>query len=99
VRIVTSPEVLAFVRANGGCLWVWPVDLRYVPGLEGVFALEAAFEPPGPERRFARFAGEGIEVFVDGESRGLPRELHLELRGIVRKRVRAYWEGHSFGRA
>lgn len=97
MKIVAAPEVVEYVRDGGGRVFVWPVDLRYGYGFEGVFSLHAALEDPGG-RRFARFAGEGIEIWIDADRHGLPKELHLALRGRLRRGIRAYWDGHSFSR-
>jgi hypothetical protein len=97
VRIVAAPDVVAYVRDHGRRVYVWPVELRYGYGFEGVFSLHAALEDPGG-RRFARFAGEGIEIWFDADPHGVPGELHLAVRGWLRRGVRAYWDGHSFSR-
>jgi len=61
-----------------------------------VFALEASTDSPGVTSKFRRFSVEDIVVFLDTAGRDLPDSVHLDLRGVVRKRIRAYWNGHSF---
>ncbi len=96
MKIVADPDVLAFVRARGGRLFVWPVSMDDGHGYRGIFALETATEQPA-EGRFVRFGGGDIEVLMAEDERGIPQELHLRLTGWWSKRVAAYWDGHSFG--
>jgi hypothetical protein len=99
VKVVASPEAVTFVRDRGGRLFVWPLAMNVASGGAVVFALEASTESPGAEREFVRFAGEGFELLLDTTEHGAPDELHLAVKGWGRKRIRAYWNGHSFGRA
>jgi hypothetical protein len=96
MRIVASPDVVEFVRAKGGRVFVWTVSMVYGFGFRGVFSLEASTESPGPEREFLRFGGDGIEVLYDPGAHGTPDELHLQLKGRTRKRVAAYFNGHNY---
>jgi hypothetical protein len=98
VRVIASPEAVSFIRERGGRVFVWPLTLEGPSAGRGVFALEASTESPGPERGFARFSGEDIDVLIDTAEHGTPDELHLALKGWPRKKVRAYWNGHSYGR-
>jgi len=45
-----------------------------------------------------RFGGEGFDVLLDTTQHGVPDELHLAVKGWRRKQIRAYWNGHSYGR-
>ena len=99
VRVVAAAEAVEFVRERGGRLFVWPLALEGPTGGAAVFALEASTESPGAEREFARFAGQGFDVLIDVTEHGAPEELHLAVKGWPRKRIRAYWNGKSFGRA
>lgn len=65
-------------------------------GYDPVFTLEASTESPGTSFRFQRFGVEDIDVLLDTAGRQLPESVYLDLRGVLRKRVRAYWNGHSF---
>jgi hypothetical protein len=98
VRVIASLEAIAFVRERGGCVFVWPVTLEGPTAARGVFALEASTGSPGADHDFVRFAGEGIDVLIDTTDHGVPDELHLAVKGWRRKQVRAYWNGHSYGR-
>jgi hypothetical protein len=98
VRVIASPEAIALVREGGGRVFVWPLDLEGPSAGRGVFALEASTDSPGADRPFVRFAGEDVDVFLDTSVHGAPDELHLAVTGWFRKRIRAYWNGHSYGR-
>jgi hypothetical protein len=94
VRIEATPDAVDYVRSRGGVLYVWTVTMEY--GYHPVFVLEAAVDSPGPEREFQRFEGEGIELLLDCGERELPDSVHLDVSGVLRKRIRAAWNGNSF---
>jgi hypothetical protein len=94
VRIEATPEVVGYVRSRGGVLYVWAVTMEY--GYHPVFVLEASLDAPGPMRDFQRFEGDGIVLLLDCGGRDLPESVHLDLSGVVRKRLRAAWNGNSF---
>lgn len=96
MKVVAGTDVVEFIRRSGGQIFVWTVTMDYGYGRGNVFALEASVDSPGADREFLRFGGEGIEVLYDPGERGTPDELHLALRGRLRKRVAAYWNGHNF---
>ena len=98
MRVVAAADAVEYVRERGGHLFVWPLDMDSPTGGAVVFALEASTESPGVDREFARFAGEGFDVLIDTSQHGAPDELHLAVKGWRRKRIRAYWNGNSFGR-
>ena len=99
VRIEATPEVVEHVRSRGGVLYVWTVTMEY--GYHPVFVLEASIDAPGPVGDFQRFEGEGIVLLLDCGGRDLPDSVHLDMSGVLRRRIRAAWNGHSFtpGRA
>jgi hypothetical protein len=94
VRIEATPEVVGYVRSRGGVLYVWAVTMEY--GYHPVFVLEASLDAPGPMRDFQRFEGHGIVLLLDSGGRDLPESVHLDLSGVLRKRLRAAWNGNSF---
>ena len=75
-------------------LYVWTVTMEY--GYHPVFVVEASVESPGADRDFLRFEGQGIQLFLDAGAHDLPESLHLNVTGVVRKRIRAAWNGNSF---
>jgi hypothetical protein len=94
VKIEATPEAVDYVRSRGGVLYVWAVTMEY--GYHPVFVLEASIDSPGPVGDFQRFEGAGIELLLDCGGRDLPESVHLDLSGVVRKRIRAAWNGNSF---
>jgi hypothetical protein len=98
MRIVATPEAVAYVRGRGGRVFVWTLVMDAPTGGATVFALEASTESPGADRRFARLAGGEFDVLLDVGDREPPEELHFALKGWRRKRIRAYWNGRSFAR-
>jgi hypothetical protein len=98
MRVVASPEAVAFVRDHGGRVFVWTLSMDAPTGGATVFALEASTESPGPDRDFVRLSGRDFEVLIDTGARALPEELHFAVKGWRRRRIRAYWNGNSFSR-
>jgi hypothetical protein len=94
MRIEATPDAVEYVRSRGGVLYVWVVTMEY--GYHPIFVLEASVESPGPDRDFQRFEGEGMELLLDAGGRDLPESVHLDVSGVLRKRIRAAWNGHSF---
>jgi hypothetical protein len=94
VRIQATPEAVEHVRSRGGVLYVWAVTMEY--GYHPVFVLEASVDAPGPMGDFQRFEGDGITLLLDCGGRDLPESVHLDVSGLVRKRIRAAWNGNSF---
>jgi hypothetical protein len=94
MRIEATPDAVEYVRSRGGVLYVWVVTMEY--GYHPIFVLEASVESPGPDRDFQRFEGEGMELLLDVGGRDLPESVHLDVSGVLRKRIRAAWNGHSF---
>jgi hypothetical protein len=94
VRIVATPEAVEYVRSQGGLLYVWTMTMEY--GYHPVFVLEASVESPGVDHDFRRFEGEGIQLLFDTGGHELPESVHLDMSGVLRKRIRASWDGHTF---
>ena len=94
VRIEATSEAIEYVRSRGGVLFVWSVTMEY--GYHPVFVLEASIDAPGPAQDFQRFEGEGIVLLLDCGGRDLPDSVHLDMSGVLRRRIRASWNGNSF---
>ena len=91
--VVSTPSVIAAIQEHGGRIYVW-TDPRHCCGGGVTYLLTAAERPRGHE--FRRLDAEGFELFFDPGGRHQPDELHLDLKGIRRKRVEAYWNGCAF---
>jgi hypothetical protein len=94
VQIHATPAAIEYVRARGGVLYVWAVTMEY--GYHPVFVLEASIDAPGPERHFQRFESKGVTLLLDCGGRDLPESVHLDITGVIRKRIRAAWNGNTF---
>jgi hypothetical protein len=93
--IVASPDVAEFVQEHGGLLFVWKRthgQHTRVP----LTVLETSTEPPPDAFEYRRIQAGKFLLFLDPSLRRLPRELHLAVRGWIRRRVRAYWDGCAF---
>ncbi len=94
MKVVTTPEAVDFVHQHGGSVFVWADVTRCCAG--PLTFLQASTEPPGDEHRFLRLPGDEFDLFVDLGGRAGPEEIHLEVGGWRRKRVRAYWNGCAY---
>jgi hypothetical protein len=94
VKVIASPGAVEFVRACGGRLYVWASTTACCGGARFI---DASTSPPVDADRFTPLMAHGFELFVraTGPS-GLPDELHVDLRGIRRRRVSAYWNGCAY---
>ena len=72
-------------------VWVkWPRPVRGALKL-----LRTSTEPPEDALRWQRVEVKGFLVFLPPGLRP-PKELHLVVRGLLRRRVEAFWEGTVF---
>jgi hypothetical protein len=93
MRIRSTAEVAALVRARGGRVFVWPDRQRCCQG--ATYLLTATDPPPG--KAFRPVGGaHGFELWFDPGALPPPEELVLEVRGWRTKRVAAYWDGCVF---
>lgn len=93
MRVLSPPRVADLVRERGGKLYVWTDLRRCCSG--GITYLSTGSETPGG-RIFRPVDAEGFELFFDPGRLDPPAELHLEVKGLRRKRVEAYWDGCVF---
>ena len=91
--MVTRQDVVEFIRAHGGRLYVW-ADLMRCTGPKCTF-FTASIEPPTEPHEFRRFGGGGFDLFFSDEGLEPPVELRLDLAGMRKKRVSVY-EGFSW---
>ena len=57
--------------------------------------LRTSTEPPADALDWQRVEAKGFVLFLPPGLRR-PRELHVEVRGLLRRRVEAFWEGCAF---
>ena len=106
MRVVATPKALDLIGRRGGRVWVWLDPHQWAGG--GYTWLETHCEPPGTSRksrftrssrrphRFRRMDAEGFELNVDFGTFDPPEELVLDVKGLLSKRVEAYWNGGVF---
>ncbi|HXQ60264.1 MAG TPA: hypothetical protein VN799_09190 [Acidimicrobiales bacterium] len=100
MKVVVSPEAERYVRAHGGVLYVRSSHHGCCGG--GLTLLDSTTEPPVDAPDYlgvgapGRVGAKGIEVRVRGRAGDLPHELVIELRGRLKRRPVAYWDGCAF---
>lgn len=93
MQIETTPEVRTFVRERGGLLFVRAI--RFGNLVSPIVMLQASTEPPDDALEWRRFEAPGFLLFVPRAMR-LPKSLQLRVRGRLRRRVDALWEGSIY---
>jgi len=88
MRVVASPEAVAFVRERGGRLFMWPQTIRYRCAATRL----ASSTEPREDREFHRVPVEGFELYLPVHMRE-PEELEIGLRTFPRRHVQGYWNG------
>ncbi|MFN8233425.1 MAG: hypothetical protein U0V56_08140 [Actinomycetota bacterium] len=94
MRILATSEARSIIKDQGGLLFVWTVTVGNVRGWART--LRTSTEPPQDALEWRRFETKGFLVFVPPWMRHLPRELHIEATGRIRRRVRAFWNGCAY---
>lgn len=90
MRILATAEARTLIQAQGGLLFVWVAGAT-----RAVRVLRTSTEPPPDALDWRRVETKDFLVFLPPWMR-LPRELHLEARGRVRRRVDAFWNGCAY---
>lgn len=94
MRVLATPEARSYIRERGGLLFVWVKAPRGM--VRGALRLlKTSTEPPEDALDWQRVESHGFVLFLPPGLRK-PRELHVELRGRLRRRVDAFWEGCAF---
>lgn len=88
-----SAELVSFVGAAGGTVWV---RCRPQPCCGDLVFLEATVKPPASWAGYEPFVVEGILVAVRLPVRPRPDELHLSMEGRRRPRPVAAWDGCAY---
>ena len=92
-NVLSSPRVADLVRERGERLFVWTSTHQCYNN--NITSLANA-KKPEPGRTFRRVDADGFELYLDPGRMDPPDELHLELKGLRRKRIEAYWNGCAF---
>jgi len=93
MRILATPEARSYIRERGGLLFVKVVTRGHIRGALRV--LHVSTEPPPDALEWQRVETKGFLLFLPPGLRR-PTELHLEVRGWIRRRLEAFWEGCAF---
>jgi hypothetical protein len=93
MKVLASPEARSYIRERGGLLFVWVTTRAHLRGAFRI--LRTSTEPPPDALDWQRVETKGFLLFLPPGLRP-PSELHVEVRGWVRRRVEAFWEGCVF---
>jgi hypothetical protein len=94
VDVVASDEAREYVRDRGGTLFVRSTHHGCCGG--GLTLLGSTTERPGDASDFLCVGSGDIDVRFRGAATEGPRELVIEMRGRLRRRPAAYWDGCAF---
>lgn len=93
MQVLATPEVRSMIRENGGLLFVTLSPLASIRG--AMRRVLTSTKLPEDALRYQRFETKGFLVFLEPGIRA-PRELHLQMVGRFRRRLKAFWNGHAF---
>ena len=99
MEILASDRALELVRARGGHVWVWLDVRRCCSGAVsylGASCSEPTQRRSGLPHRFEQIRLDDIIVQASLGRRRPPDELHIGVRGRLRPRIEAYWNGCIF---
>ncbi len=93
--MTADPSVCDYVGTHGGTVWVRPTRRRCCGG--SLTLLDASTERPEDAANYEPLDDAALPMAVRFEaSQGRPDELVLELRGLARKHLAAFWDGCAF---
>jgi hypothetical protein len=93
MKVLATAEVRAHIRDHGGMLFVWVKTHKPMRG--ALNFLRTSTEPPPDALDWQRVESKGCLIFLPPGLR-LPRELHLVVKGLLSRRVEAFWEGCAY---
>jgi hypothetical protein len=93
MKVLATAEVRSLISDRGGMLFVWVKAHRPIRG--ALRLLLTSTEPPENALEWQRIETKGFLVFLPPGMR-LPKELHLVVKGLLKRRVEAFWEGCAF---
>lgn len=92
--MVVSAEAREFVDARGGTVFVRPHRHRCCSG--PLTLLDVTTERPTDPSAFVAVGDDRPSVHYQGDPATGPQVLTIELAGIVRRRLVAYWDGCAY---
>jgi len=94
VNVIASAEAEQYLQTHGGVLYVRSRRHRYCGGT--LTLLDATTIAPADASAFLRVGSDAVDVRLQcAPAERPPRELVIELRGKLRRRLAAYWDGHA----
>jgi hypothetical protein len=93
MEVLATPEVRSMIRENGGLLFVSLSPLASIRG--AMRRVLTSTTLPKDALDYQRFETKGFVVFLEPGIRA-PRELHLQMVGHLRRRLKAFWNGYVF---
>ncbi len=95
MEVLVSPTAKEFVDAHGGAVYVHAHSYRCCSS-SSLTLLDIETVPPKDLAGFNSADSNDIDVkYYDGFS-GRPNQLIIELRGVFRRHLVAYWDGCAF---
>lgn len=93
-ELQVSDEACEYVATRGGKLWLRVRRSRCCSG--GVTFLEATTSVPRTGADYAAIEFDSLDVRLMNPGTHLPATLSVELRGRIRPRLVAYWDGCAY---
>jgi hypothetical protein len=93
MRVLATDDVRTYIGERGGLLFVWVK--RRLPIRGALRLLHTSTEPPADALDWQRVEVRGFLVFLPPGLRP-PKELHLAVKGLLTRRIEAFWEGCAY---
>jgi hypothetical protein len=94
VDVVISEAAEEYILEHGGTIFVRSHAHRCCTG--ELTLLDCSTTRPGDAADFRTFDTAAVGVRFSGGESGLPHQLVIELRGLLRRHPVAYWDGCAF---
>jgi len=94
VQVTISKEAEEYVRAHGGSVYVRPHAHRCCTG--SLTLLDTTTSSPEDAAAYRSFASGSVAVRYLAGAGEPPRQLTIELRGVLRRRPVAFWDGCAY---
>ncbi|MFI5035767.1 MAG: hypothetical protein ACHQFZ_06140 [Acidimicrobiales bacterium] len=94
MEIIISDEARAFVLSRGGTVYVRANERKCCGG--AMVLLDATTTPPRHQDGALNVSADDVAVSYQGHPRGVPNQLLIEMRGVLRRHLAAYKDGCVF---